>query len=366
MLFIVATTLSALPTWRELAAKNYVYSFDAYLAETGKNYMGPEYTSRKAQFELSLATIKKHNSRTDSSYKMGLSMHTDKTDEEFRTQMKGYNRGIAFATHAARPNPASLVEKADLSALAENLDWRDKKVVTPVKDQGGCGSCWAFSATETVESAVAMATGKLVKMAPQEYVDCAPNPKHCGGSGGCQGSTQWLAFNHSIAAGIIAGATEYPYKGRDGTCEDSKMKSVASITGYERIMANDYTSLMSAVANYGPIAISVSAAWRHYSEGVYDDECGTTIDHAVQLVGYGTDDKSGDMYWLVRNSWGTSWGEEGYIRIKRFGEGNEPCGVDKNPSSGTGCTGGPDQVTVCGLCGIMSDSSYPTGASLKE
>ena len=156
MLFIVATTLSALPTWRELAAKNYVYSFDAYIAETGKNYMGPEYATRKAQFELSLATIKKHNSRTDSSYKMGLSMHTDKTDEEFRTQMKGYNRGIAFATHAARPNPASLVEKADLSALAENLDWRDKKVVTPVKDQGGCGSCWAFSATGAIEAAWVM------------------------------------------------------------------------------------------------------------------------------------------------------------------------------------------------------------------
>ena len=141
------------------------------------------------------------------------------------------------------------------------------------------------------------------------------------------------------------------------------MTSVASISGYKRLPANDYGSLMKAIATVGPIAISVSAGWRHYEEGVYDDDCGATIDHAVQLVGYGKD--KGDEYWLVRNSWGTSWGESGYIRIKRFGEGKEPCGTDTHPSSGTGCDGGPSTMKVCGLCGIMSDSSYPTGASLK-
>lgn len=277
--------------------------------------------------------------------------------------MKGYNRELAFAAP-----PTKLGKKAipveELEGLPSKLDWRDTKMVTPVKDQGGCGSCWAFSATETVESAVAVATGKLIELAPQEYVDCAPNPKHCGGSGGCGGSTQWLAFNFSASMGLTTKA-QYPYTARDGTCKDASVTPAVSIAGYERLEANDYTSLMSAVATNGPVAISVSAAWRHYAEGVYDDDCGTTIDHAVQLVGYGTDEQSGLMYWLVRNSWGTSWGEEGYIRIKRFGEGAEPCGVDHSPSSGTACAGGPKTLTVCGLCGILSDSSYPIGAAVS-
>ena len=98
---------------------------------------------------------------------------------------------------------------------------------------------------------------------------------------------------------------------------------------------------------------------------MYDDaSCGTTIDHAVQLVGYGTD--GGVDYWLVRNSWGTGWGEEGYIRIKRFGEGNEPCGIDEHPDQGTGCKGGPSSMKVCGLCGILSDSSYATGGFVVQ
>mgnify|MGYP006192210421 CR=1 FL=1 len=99
-----------------------------------------------------------------------------------------------------------------------------------------------------------------------------------------------------------------------------------------------------------------------YEGGVYDGSCGTTIDHAVQLVGYGTD--AGTDYWLVRNSWGESWGESGYIRIKRFGQGKEPCGTDESPASGSGCKGGPPTIQVCGLCGILVDSSYATGASL--
>ena len=99
-----------------------------------------------------------------------------------------------------------------------------------------------------------------------------------------------------------------------------------------------------------------------YEEGVYDGRCGTDIDHAVQLVGYGTD--GGKDYWLVRNSWGDDWGEDGYIRIRRFGDGKEPCGTDRRPQDGTGCSGGPKTVEVCGRCGILSDSAYPTGAFL--
>jgi len=132
---------------------------------------------------------------------------------------------------------------------------------------------------------------------------------------------------------------------------------------------NDYASLMTAVSTVGPVAISVDASWGGYEEGVFtcDDYettlCGTTIDHAVQLVGYGTDATAGD-YWLVRNSWGTSWGEDGYIKVARYGasKDGEPCGTDTSPGDGYGCKGGPATLPVCGVSGILSASSYPTGA----
>ena len=305
-------------------------------------------------------TIRAHNTRS-SSYKLGISAHTDKTEEEWTTYMKGYNREVAFATQGAAHTPPPVEQPA--VALPDALDWREHKIVTDVKDQASCGSCWAFSATETMESAVAKATGRLVTLAPQEYVDCAPNPRQCGGTGGCEGSTQWLAFNFSVGHGLSLSA-DYNYTAREGTCRERSVASAVSIAGYERLQSNDYSSLLTALATHGPIAISVSATWRHYEEGVYDDKCGTTIDHAVQLVGYGTDEASGKMYWLVRNSWGTSWGESGYIRIRRYGEGAEPCGVDRSPQSGTACKGAAKTMKVCGLCGIMSDSSYPIGVNL--
>jgi len=237
-----------------------------------------------------------------------------------------------------------------------------------VKNQGGCGSCWAFSTTETIESAVAVAGGPLLELAPQELVSCAPNPNDCGGTGGCDGSTQPLGFNYTVGAGMVL-STQYPYTARTGTCSSSAVKKPAvGIKGYVELPTNEYSALMTAVANVGPIAISVDASWGGYEEGVFtcsDYEstlCGTAIDHAVQLVGYGTMD--GTDYWLVRNSWGTTWGEGGYIKIARYGASSkgEPCGVDSQPADGYGCKGGPSTLPVCGVSGILSASSYPTGA----
>jgi len=254
-----------------------------------------------------------------------------------------------------------------MGVLPTSVDWREKSVVSPVKNQGGCGSCWAFASTETVESAVAIATGKAPPvLSPQELVSCAPNPKDCGGTGGCQGSTEPLAFAYVQKVGMTTEAI-YPYQAITGTCDSSKVSQAkVHIANYTRLPTNDYGALMQAVATVGPIAISVDASWGGYESGVYQGACGTTIDHAVQLVGYGNDAASGLDYWLVRNSWGESWGEKGYIRIKRFGEGKEPCGTDTDPSSGNGCKGGPSSIKVCGLCGILSDSSYVNGASLAE
>jgi len=350
---------------------NYQFTCDQYAAEYGKVYTEAEKPIRCEAFRESLAAIKAHNEQAPAaSWWKGLSEHSDKLPHEF-AQLKGLHRGVfhtGFAARAAIPaDPA-----VNSFVAPDELDWRTKGVVTPVKNQGGCGSCWAFSAAETVESAYGMATlardGKAASipiLAPQQLVDCAPNPKHCGGTGGCEGSTQPLAFDYLVMAKGHDSEADYPYKGRDGTCEDSKHTPKIGITGKVELPTNNYTSLMHALVTAGPIAISVDASWGAYEGGVFSDTKSgihTNIDHAVQLVGYGT--MGGKDYWLVRNSWGASWGEQGYIKIERFGEGKEPCGIDARPGDGFGCAGGPSTIQVCGTSGILSGSSYPTGAHL--
>merc|ERR1719265_1924329 len=143
---------------------------------------------------------------------------------------------------------ADLSRDVATSDLQSSLDWRDKGVVTPAKNQEACGSCWAFSATETIESAVAIATGKLLELAPMQFVACSPNPRKCGGSGGCEGSTQWLAFNYTMHSGGMTTEKDYPYHGHDEPCATAKIKPAAKISGYVRLPPNNYSALMNAVA----------------------------------------------------------------------------------------------------------------------
>lgn len=349
---------------RDLAS----YTYTQYQEEFGKNSND---ATREAIFYTNMAMIIEHNALPDKTWYANVNEFTDWTNDEFKAHRTGHS-----------PHPQqNVVELAALRQgdLPDEVDWRKTDptkqvptsgVVTKVKNQGSCGSCWAFSATETLESHLAIATGEEAPiLSPQQIVSCAPNPQHCGGTGGCQGSTQPLAFNYTVD-GITTDAN-YPYKGSTGTCDQSKITPVASNDGYVQLETNNYTALVTAVASKGPIAISVAAGglgWQVYGGGVYSDSaafhpflCNYVMDHAVQLVGYGTDDKSGKMFWLVRNSWGAGWGESGYIRVERHGEGKEPCGTDKKPQDGDACEGDKAPRTYCGLCGILSSSSYPTG-----
>jgi cathepsin L len=257
---------------------------------------------------------------------------------------------------------------ADLSAdvpasqLPLGVDWRN--VTTAVKDQGQCGGCWSFSVSETIESHVALQTGKLLTLSEQEILSCTPNKQKCGGTGGCEGATQELGFGYVVSKGLVTEAA-WPYKATDSACTWTGKTAAVGITGFVALPTNNYTALVNAVSKQ-PIAISAAAeAWQLYSSGVLKNNCGTDVDHAIQLVGFGTDSAKGD-YWLVRNSWGPSWGEAGYIRIARFGEGKEPCAADNSPGDGNGCAGGPSSISVCGTCGILSDSSYPLGGHLAQ
>jgi len=331
-------------------------TYEQYVADY-KNGLNIIDEDRKTIFNSNLRLILEHNAKPDKTWHAGPNEFTDWTNEEFRAGRTG-----------SRPDPRSLHLGATAEHVApggplpQSLDWREKgSVVTPVKNQGGCGSCWAFSATETLESHYAISTGEAAPVfSPQQIVSCSPNPDQCGGSGGCQGSTQPLAFNYTETAGITTEA-DYPYQGVTGTCQTSKIQPVAKNTGYVQLPTNNYTDLVTAVATKGPIAISVAAGgigWQLYFGGIMSGSSNFDMDHAVQLVGYGTENDKD--YWLVRNSWG-GWGENGYIRLQRFGEGKEPCGVDKTPQDGDACKGDTKPRTYCGECGILSSSSYPTG-----
>mmetsp|Transcript_10890 Transcript_10890/g.39995 ORF Transcript_10890/g.39995 Transcript_10890/m.39995 type:complete len:383 (+) Transcript_10890:82-1230(+) len=373
---VIAALLAAAEartTWRDLQQQREGYTYEMYLTEFNKlddpsRQQGSDsYSEHKTIFDNALKEILAHNDDPAKNWKMGVNKFTDMFAEEF-AMFKGkkpdtHATGEHFATSVRPPKKHSEARKLGHSKapVPDSIDWRDEGVCTPVKDQGGCGSCWAFSATAVLESQTAIATGRLMTMAPQEFVSCAPNPQHCGGTGGCDGSTQELAFSYAMTAGMVL-ESDYPYTQQTGTCDRSKLAHpVANVTSFVKLPTNDYDALLEAVGTIGPIAISVDASFAAYEEGVFDGTCGYIIDHAVVAVGYGTE--NGMDYWLVRNSWGAAWGDEGYIKIIREGPDGE-CGTDTNPSAGDGCDGGPSSIEVCGKCGMLSDSSYPTGAYL--
>jgi cathepsin L len=207
-----------------------------------------------------------------------------------------------------------------------------------------------------------MATGKLLKLAPQTYVNCVKNPHGCGGTGGCEGATMELAFNLTAQTGIAL-ESDLPYAGRDETCKT--YKAAVKVDGYVKNPTNDAKALETAVATKGPQAITVAAgSWQFYGGGVFHG-CSkgflgpdATLDHGVQLVGYTQD------AWIVRNSWGAGWGEKGYIRVSRAND--DKTFIDKKPSDGVACKPFPKTQTVGGECGILFDTSYPTGAKVAS
>lgn len=348
--------------WSE--ESSHFYTFSDYEVQFGKKYADEqEYRFRQYIFESNLEKIIKINNDPTKSWKAGVNDLTDRTKSELKA-LRGYNQSLA---NLHRQQTASSFTDIDLTNLPTSVDWRDKGVVNKVKDQSACGSCWAFSTTSVFESHIAIQTGKLFNLAEQQLVDCVQNPNHCGGTGGCEGATQELGFDYYHTIGGAIENANYRYTARDGTCQDSKFPKVASIDGYRQLKINDYNDLLQTLATEGPVSISVDASsWSFYSGGILNyNDCGSTIDHAVVAVGYG--EENGKKYWIVRNSWGSGWGENGYIRIARENSAADvKCAVDTDPAQGGGCTGGPSQITVCGTCGIYSDSTIPFGGKIHS
>jgi cathepsin L len=304
----------------------------------------------------------------------GVNQFTDRTDAEL-ARLRGVRGARRVAPQAATPAPPrkAFAAAAGGELLPAAVDWRAKGVVTAVKNQGGCGSCWAFAATEAVESAFALATGRLEVLSEQQVLDCTPNPLECGGDGGCAGGTPELAFARMAELGGLASEWQYPYMSFTGQgvgpCRAAANATggappLAEVTGFVQLPSNKAEPVLQALAEHGPLAVNVDAsAWFAYESGVFTGCAKATedIDHAVVVVGYGTDAATGLDYYLVRNSWSTAWGEAGYMRLLRQ-PGAPRCASDVTPFDGSDCRDVPDPVTtvtVCGECGILYDVSFP-------
>lgn len=299
----------------------------------------------------------------------------------------------------------TIEKEFDTEELPSHVDWRTdsktgKPTATPVKSQGHCGSCWAFASTAALETHISLSSpdNLLTSLSVQEIVSCVQNPNHCGGGGGCGGSTAELAYDFIAQHGIVD-EWRFGYQNYDnphqiqctlkdpGSDTGSSLDhspsffedTVATVEGFVKLPSNNYTALMHTVAKIGPVVVNVAADnWRFYEKGVFSDHghsvARTDINHVVVLMGYGTDAKTGEDYWLVRNSYGPFWGEGGYIRLKRVNpatlvQPDADCGMDVRPADGIGCTKRtndtavkPPAVKVCGTSGVLFDPVLPIGA----
>ncbi|KAL6997067.1 hypothetical protein U1Q18_007189 [Sarracenia purpurea var. burkii] len=286
-------------------------------------------------FKHNVQYVHSFNKREHKPYKLKLNKFADLTSHEFGSIYAGSKvKHHRMLRGSPRGNGSFMYEKVE--RVPPSVDWRKKGAVTAVKDQGQCGSCWAFSTVVGVEGINQIKTKKLVSLSEQELIDCDNKENQ-----GCNGGLMDLALEFIKQKGGLTTEDNYPYKAQDGTCDVSKANyPVVSIDGHENVPANDEDALLKAVANQ-PVSVAIDASgsdFQFYSEGVFTGDCGTELDHGVAIVGYGTT-LDGTKYWIVRNSWGPEWGEKGYIRMHRGVSAKE------------------------GQCGIAMEASYPIKSS---
>jgi len=224
---------------------------------------------------------------------------------------------------------------------------------------------------------LSIASGEApMSLSEQNLLECTPNPLQCGGTGKCEGATIELAYNFvadqtKTKKGGMFSLSDMKYQGRDEKCDGlaAGISPVAGIEGWVKLPSNNYTALMNAVAKVGPVGLALAAGtWGSYEKGVFETT-DTTVNHAVTLVGYGVDKKTGEKYWKIRNSWGVGYGEKGYIRVKRSDNDASNCAFDNDPLVGIDCaldSNGKKRdvkpVKVCGTSAVLFDGSYPVGA----
>lgn len=292
------------------------FHFKSWMVQHNKVYNVEEYYDRLQIFTENKRTIDKHN-EGNHSFTMGLNQFSDMTFGEFRESFL-----------LSEPQNCSATKGNFLSSegpQVDSIDWRKKgNYVTDVKDQGGCGSCWTFSTTGCLESVTAIATGKLVPLSEQQLVDCAQNFNNHG----CNGGLPSQAFEYIFYNKGLMTEKDYPYTAIEGDCKYQPERAAVLVKDVVNITAYNEMEMVDAVGTRNPVsfAFEVTSDFMHYDKGVYTStKCHNTTDkvnHAVLAVGYG--EENGVPYWIVKNSWGSRWGIDGYFLIER---GKNMCGL---------------------------------------
>ncbi|KAK7351725.1 hypothetical protein VNO77_11379 [Canavalia gladiata] len=300
--------------------------FQRWCKEHGKTYSSEEEKRYRLKvFEDNLSFVAQHNQKANSTFTLSLNALADLTHHEFKASrlglppsLLGFKRPQSQQSHNLRDVPPE-------------IDWRQSGAVTPVKDQGSCGACWAFSATGAIEGINKIVTGSLVSLSEQELIDCDTSY-----NSGCDGGLMSYAYQFVIGNHGIDTEEDYPYQARQRPCNKDKLRRrVVTIEDYVDVSPNE-EELLKAVASQ-PVSVGICGserAFQLYSKGIFTGPCSTSLDHAVLIVGYGSE--NGIDYWIVKNSWGRFWGMNGYIHMQR-NSGNSR-----------------------GICGINTLASYPT------
>jgi len=301
----------------------YQREFTDFVRKYNKVYPADEFFARYAIFKAKYNAVLAHNADTQRSWSVAINDFSDRTESELRplrTGVKVTPEQLA-AFDAKAEEDAKTAPHTKLTVFASSFDWRAKNAVTEVKNQMQCGSCWSFSTTGALEGAHAIKTGKLVSLSEQELLDCSG---HACSGGWPSDAMQWIHDN-----GGLTTEAAYPYTAVQGpSCNKNGKPEAATLSSVVHVKRQNMDALIAAI-NVGPVSIALDASgFDSYSGGIYSSPtCGQNLDHAVLIVGYGTE--NGVDYYIIKNSWGPNWGEKGYIRIKR---GGDECGLANTPT----------------------------------
>lgn len=314
----VALLLLGLALVSALTEQEYRDQFTSWMNKYRKAYSASEFQTRYNIFKSNLDYINQWNAQNTLTV-LGTNIFADLSNEEYQS--------IYLGTKITAPETEP---ENRVGTYTATVDWRTKNAVTPIKNQGQCGSCWSFSTTGSTEGAHALATGNLVSLSEQNLVDCTFDVSHPEyNNSGCDGGLMSHAFTYIIENKGIDTEASYPYEGVVGKCRYNSANSAATLSSYNNVTSGSEADLETA-ANQQPVSVAIDAShmsFQLYSGGIYHDIfCSSVnLDHGVLVVGYGTDTDNNENYWIVKNSWGTSWGLDGYIYMSK--DRNNNCGI---------------------------------------